>query len=75
MRGNRRQPDPEDRIDRSIPAYAGEPFRRRCPADCEPVYPRVCGGTIAFLSGQLVIDGLSPRMRGNRPQPDGPPPF
>ena len=53
---------------RSIPAYAGEPHPY-CPLwQCLPVYPRVCGGTRGCEDAVKISPGLSPRMRGNRPQ-------
>ena len=50
----------------SIPACAGEPApgrerRRRC-----RVYPRVCGGTRFGVTVNVMVLGLSPRVRGNR---------
>ena len=50
----------------SIPACAGEPRNRRRPYYRAKVYPRVCGGTSADILPLLTIDGLSPRVRGNR---------
>ena len=50
---------------RSIPACAGEPFRRLVEDTRPTVYPRVCGGTrdaARFFAHQY---GLSPRVRGN----------
>ena len=51
---------------RSIPACAGEP----APASGSPppsgVYPRVCGGTMKSGTGFATLNGLSPRVRGNR---------
>ena len=51
---------------RSIPACAGEP----CPTSPEcpfaQVYPRVCGGTAIRPLVLTPIEGLSPRVRGNR---------
>ena len=50
----------------SIPACAGEPPRsspRACPSR---VYPRVCGGTAESSVDQAPVEGLSPRVRGNR---------
>ena len=32
------------------------------------VYPRACGGTFAVKVSHALVDGLSPRLRGNRPQ-------
>ena len=53
----------------SIPAHAGEP-----PGGClrrvgAGVYPRACGGTSAGLRPRSCLEGLSPRMRGNRRAP------
>ena len=31
----------------------------------EPVYPRACGGTIAYEWRNARMQGLSPRLRGN----------
>ena len=49
----------------SIPARAGEPFRRLLLFTILGVYPRACGGTV----GAVMVDGgglgLSPRVRGN----------
>ena len=50
----------------SIPACAGEPRepvgrKTRC-----KVYPRVCGGTRGVPAGDILHQGLSPRVRGNR---------
>ena len=77
VRGN-----PQARVRRggaagSIPACAGEPRRRRGQHQGDGVYPRVCGGTTAMFFGNWADVGLSPRVRGNRPQrgvpfvPDG----
>ena len=60
---------------RSIPACAGEP--RACYGHDTGggVYPRVCGGTPTPPPSAFETWGLSPRVRGNRPQravrPDG----
>ena len=49
----------------SIPACAGEPIPGlKTMADLR-VYPRVCGGTAWHGSGNVRIEGLSPRVRGN----------
>ena len=65
VRGNRLQEDALLLHQRSIPACAGEP----CPLCllCWPiqVYPRVCGGTSDILFFNVLIFGLSPRVRGN----------
>ncbi len=51
---------------RSIPARAGEPYRRS--TRCRPpgVYLRACGGTPQSIGGGPLGYGLSPRVRGNR---------
>ena len=51
---------------RSIPACAGEPALDNASGYQERVYPRVCGGTIPKADAQVVVEGLSPRVRGNR---------
>ena len=50
----------------SIPACAGEPAGPAYVWSGVKVYPRVCGGTAAMTSPRSRIDGLSPRVRGNR---------
>ena len=68
VRGNRLDVGADCVADGSIPACAGEP-PLFCPfARLRGVYPRVCGGTTedAFRDGATT--GLSPRVRGNRPQ-------
>ena len=49
----------------SIPALAGErPVF--CAIVCaDKVYPRACGGTVAWLLAGAAMWGLSPRLRGN----------
>ena len=54
----------------SIPACAGEPPSLLIPMALPRVYPRVCGGTVVGPSVSLVDQGLSPRVRGNRPDGD-----
>ena len=54
------------REDRSIPACAGEPRLRCSTRSAMSVYPRVCGGTEAQYPNGSLIQGLSPRVRGNR---------
>ena len=49
----------------SIPAYAGEPKRKRGRPAGGRVYPRVCGGTPVQGRSRWHLTGLSPRMRGN----------
>ena len=70
MRGNRRPalgPGRPRRSERSIPAYAGEPYGPDGMSVVHMVYPRVCGGTIFGSPWMSSVPGLSPRMRGNRP--------
>ena len=49
----------------SIPACAGEPSRLGHYAHHHGVYPRVCGGTMAYPYTHIAKEGLSPRVRGN----------
>ena len=65
MRGNRINIGTLYAWRRSIPAYAGEPPRRRQSLVEQGVYPRVCGGTEWLEQQAGNDDGLSPRMRGN----------
>ena len=65
MRGNRVEALAIPFLQRSIPAYAGEPRLRRSALGFHWVYPRVCGGTTRLPDGQVRLWGLSPRMRGN----------
>ena len=50
----------------SIPACAGEPASALKAASNPAVYPRVCGGTTATGKNTCHVQGLSPRVRGNR---------
>ena len=50
---------------RSIPACAGGPSCSGAAGLRIPVYPRVCGGTAASLPEKSLVDGLSPRVRGD----------
>ena len=50
----------------SIPASAGEPPASRGAMPGEMVYPRECGGTRVELLRRRKVEGLSPRVRGNR---------
>ena len=66
MRGNRRECPPPLRQVGSIPAYAGKPsFSSRAMSSIK-VYPRVCGGTQRNELTRKHVNGLSPRVRGNR---------
>ena len=50
---------------RSIPAWAGEPFPRHRTCPYRAVYPRVGGGTTTWGQHITEAQGLSPRGRGN----------
>ena len=50
----------------SIPARAGEPIRSHARRRAARVYPRACGGTAAKAERHRPLQGLSPRVRGNR---------
>ena len=52
----------------SIPACAGEPALVPSSSYQLVVYPRVCGGTGAYVDEVRALMGLSPRVRGNRDQ-------
>ena len=51
---------------RSIPACTGEPQEQPGIRPAHGVYPRVYGGTRAYIRASRAICGLSPRVRGNR---------
>ena len=67
VRGNPTWPRELDCDLGSIPACAGEPKRQPFGMTSERVYPRVCGGTRTMEVLNKRIEGLSPRVRGNRP--------
>ena len=54
---------------RSIPACAGEPLPAPAPLRWTGVYPRLCGGTDFNPDAVPPQIGLSPLVRGNRPEP------
>ena len=64
-RGNPFTSDPEQTVERSIPAWAGKPRSRGAMATSSPVYPRVGGETSSRLTSTVDSYGLSPRGRGN----------
>ena len=68
VRGNPARTPPPRRPPRSIPACAGEPPRQYRHGNQREVYPRVCGGTAFVATTPLAAPGLSPRVRGNRPE-------
>ena len=65
VRGNLSFTGPVPLETRSIPACAGEPLTVWCDPQGGEVYPRVCGGTRARPAILVVMEGLSPRVRGN----------
>ncbi len=69
VRGNPRQSRWWTRCLRSIPACAGEPSQSWAVAPVHRVYPRVCGGTRQSTLQCQLLPGLSPRVRGNPPNP------
>ena len=66
VRGNPVGVDRQDGVQGSIPACAGEPYRRSVSSQALGVYPRVCGGTATASGHANAASGLSPRVRGNR---------
>ena len=68
MRGNRYVERRRGHQGRSIPAHAGQPSRPGYRTATETVYPRACGATENCGRMHSAPHGLSPRMRGNRPQ-------
>ena len=65
LRGNRPQHVPEQGLAGSIPAPAGEPSHVAGVLPSGRVYPRACGGTRIAPVLTRIVDGLSPRLRGN----------
>ncbi len=68
VRGNPAFPTPIEDGARSIPACAGEPTPDLVGDLWGQVYPRVCGGTGTNRYTCKEPNGLSPRVRGNRPR-------
>ena len=66
VRGNPAADGPPGPPPGSIPACAGEPDSPRRPVPRARVYPRVCGGTPPPDTARRMMQGLSPRVRGNR---------
>ena len=66
MRGNQGVAGLWVRALRSIPAHAGEPLPEAARRTNRGVYPRACGGTDISPPCAVFVQGLSPRMRGNR---------
>ena len=69
VRGNRSPVSYIQRNQGSIPACAGEPTSGAPLPPVLKVYPRVCGGTSVTRRGIFFSNGLSPRVRGNLPDP------
>ena len=67
VRGNLSPPQVAPVSMRSIPACAGEPPSGAVTSMLPSVYPRVCGGTVYWPVREYTARGLSPRVRGNRP--------
>ena len=68
VRGNRLLFVAEKVAGGSIPACAGEPKTAAMCWRARMVYPRVCGGTPHQATQGARPEGLSPRVRGNRPR-------
>ena len=66
LRGNRHLEHRPISQEGSIPAPAGEPGASTRSRKSKRVYPRACGGTTIRLVLGIRLDGLSPRLRGNR---------
>ena len=64
-RGNPRKGQASAASFRSIPARAGEPSSKDCRPKIRSVYPRASGGTTASQGQLIMVEGLSPRERGN----------
>ena len=69
VRGNPSVPEAVVMRWRSIPARAGEPPRAVTHQPNTRVYPRACGGTSRTALRRVTRTGLSPRVRGNQPEP------
>ena len=65
VRGNRGSVQLDGSATGSIPAGAGEPAPMRSGSAIQRVYPRGCGGTHSAGIPLNVVQGLSPRVRGN----------
>ena len=66
VRGNQGEVIGQRLTTRSIPACAGEPFGSGGLPPARWVYPRVCGGTNGGIPDAWLMQGLSPRVRGNQ---------
>ena len=70
-RGNHKGPLPGRNWSRSIPAWAGQPYRLPKRRNLTKVYPRVGGATPSTAKEFGTWNGLSPRGRGNLEQGSG----
>ena len=71
VRGKRGRGNQGRRRSGSIPACAGEAFRRPFVREVCRVYPRVCGGSPCWSTSTARQWGLSPRVRG-KPERNAP---
>ena len=71
VRGIRRRDEGGEHRIRSIPAGAGNPWRRTCRACDSRVHPRGCGESQTATRSTMVPAGPSPRVRGIRRQAAG----
>ena len=60
-----------NRINRFIPACAGNAWRGTPSPMPSAVHPRVCGERCLLVGGGVIPDGSSPRVRGTRAWPLG----
>ncbi len=65
MRGNRYSGSTLVAEQGTIPAYAGKPSWQLRKRKRKRDYPRVCGETFTHSVLAAIVEGLSPRMRGN----------
>ena len=68
VRGNRFVVEEADVSSGPIPACAGQPRFGQIKTSVTGAYPRVCGATVLGVVLCAGIAGLSPRVRGNRPE-------
>ncbi len=65
VRGNRLHNDHVVLQVGPIPARAGQPGLEGIPGSGKRAYPRACGATAVFTLLNILMVGLSPRVRGN----------
>ena len=66
VRGNQHRHGPTATWTGSIPTRAGKPASARTNGDVDRVYPHACGETLFADAYDRALEGLSPRVRGNR---------